>query len=65
MAMGIVPGDQKRLGLDGAGLVVRLGDAVKDRRVGQRVAVLRNGCYTNRTYCFFQGYCPHTGFHDI
>lgn len=48
VAMGIVPEDQKRLGLDGAGLVVRLGDAVKDRRVGQRVAVLRNGCYANR-----------------
>lgn len=49
VAMGIVPGDQKRLGLDGAGVVVRLGVAVKDRHVGQRVAVLCNGCYANRT----------------
>ncbi|KAI0377617.1 hypothetical protein F5Y04DRAFT_272978 [Hypomontagnella monticulosa] len=48
VSMGIVPEDQTRLGLDGAGIVVRLGVTVNDRYVGQRVAVLQNGCFANR-----------------
>ena len=62
VAMGIVPEDQTRLGLDGAGLVVRLGDAVKDRHVGQRVAVLRNGCYANRTIASSEATFPIPDF---
>ncbi|KAL9111466.1 MAG: hypothetical protein Q9227_004144 [Pyrenula ochraceoflavens] len=62
VAMGIVPEDQERLGLDGAGVVVRLGDAVKDRRIGQRVAVLRNGCYANRITASFKATFPIPDF---
>ncbi len=62
VAMGIVPEDQKRLGLDGAGVVIRLGDAVKDRQIGQRVAVLRNGCYANRTTASFKATVPIPDF---
>lgn len=58
VAMGIVPGDQTRLGLDGAGVVVRLGEGVQNRHVGQRVAVLRNGCFANRTTVSSQATVP-------
>lgn len=62
VAMGIVPEDQTRLGLDGAGIVVRLGDTVKGRHIGQRVAVLRNGCYANRVTVNFEATIPIPDF---
>ncbi|WYZ35337.1 hypothetical protein EsH8_I_001613 [Colletotrichum jinshuiense] len=48
VAMGIVPEDEKRLGWDGAGVVVRVGSSITNRHVGQRVAVQRSGCFGNR-----------------
>ncbi|KAK1975925.1 hypothetical protein LZ30DRAFT_785922 [Colletotrichum cereale] len=52
VTMGIVPEDQRRLGSDGAGIIVRVGDsaaaAANNRHVGQRVAVHRSGCFGNR-----------------
>jgi acyl transferase domain-containing protein/NADPH:quinone reductase-like Zn-dependent oxidoreductase len=47
-AMGSVHGDSGKLGLEGAGVVVRVGESVSTRHVGQRVAVFGNGCFSNR-----------------
>ena len=47
MTMGIVPENQYLLGLEGAGTVRRVGKGA-DYKVGERVAVLRNGTFANR-----------------
>ncbi|PKX89973.1 polyketide synthase fmaB [Aspergillus novofumigatus IBT 16806] len=48
VAMGYISGDSDGLGLEGAGVVVRVGDSVSTRYVGQRVAVFGRGCFANR-----------------
>ncbi|KAH7175825.1 hypothetical protein EDB81DRAFT_633270 [Dactylonectria macrodidyma] len=48
VAMGIIPENEHLLGLDGAGIVTRVGPGVTDRHVGQRVAVLERGTLANR-----------------
>lgn len=48
MTMGIVPEDQHLLGLEGAGVVKRVGDSVDSLKVGQRVMVFGKGTFANR-----------------
>jgi acyl transferase domain-containing protein/NADPH:quinone reductase-like Zn-dependent oxidoreductase len=48
MAMGHLSEDSGRFGLEGAGVVVRVGNSVSTRHVGQRVAVFGRGCFANR-----------------
>ncbi|KAH1615370.1 hypothetical protein KXX21_000900 [Aspergillus fumigatus] len=48
VAMGDISGDLDGLGLEGAGVVVRVGACVSARCVGQRVAVFGKGCFANR-----------------
>ncbi|RDL42230.1 Acyl transferase hydrolase [Venustampulla echinocandica] len=48
VTMGIVPENEYLLGLEGAGVVRRVGKGARDYRVGDRVAVLRNGTFANR-----------------
>ncbi|KAL8718942.1 MAG: hypothetical protein Q9225_003986 [Loekoesia sp. 1 TL-2023] len=55
VAMGIVPGDLSRLGLEGAGIVRRIGNKVTSLSIGQRVAVYRRGCFANRVQSPIQG----------
>ncbi|KAH8731286.1 putative polyketide synthase [Phaeosphaeriaceae sp. PMI808] len=49
MAMGIGPGIFDSFGFEAAGVINRLGQAVVGRHVGQRVALLGQGCFANRT----------------
>ncbi|KAF7175177.1 hypothetical protein CNMCM7691_006581 [Aspergillus felis] len=48
VAMGHISERSDALGLEGAGVVVRVGDSVSTRYVGQRVAVFGRGCFANR-----------------
>ena len=48
VTMGIVPGDDDKLGSEGAGIVRRVGASVRDFSAGQRVAVMWLGTYANR-----------------
>lgn len=48
VAMGIVPEDGHLLGVEGAGVIVRVGENVQDRYVGQRVVVFEKGTFANR-----------------
>lgn len=48
VAMGIVPEDGHLLGVEGAGVIVRKGENVQDRHVGQRVVVFEKGTFANR-----------------
>ncbi|KAJ6022991.1 hypothetical protein N7460_013386 [Penicillium canescens] len=48
MAMGHLSENSDRFGWEGAGVVVRVGDSVSTRHVGQRVAVFGRGCFANR-----------------
>lgn len=48
VAMGIVPEDGHLLGVEGAGVILRVGDNVRDRHVGQRVVVFEKGTFANR-----------------
>lgn len=48
VTMGIVPENEYLLGLEGAGIVRRIGKNAGDYKVGDRVAVLRNGTFANR-----------------
>ena len=45
--MSIVPENEYLLGLEGAGIVRRVGEGT-DYKIGERVAVLRNGTFANR-----------------
>lgn len=48
VAMGIVPKDGHLLGVEGAGVILRIGENVRDRRVGQHVVVFEKGTFANR-----------------
>lgn len=46
--MGIVPENQHLLGLEGAGVIRRVGKSVKSLKIGQRVMVFEKGTFANR-----------------
>ncbi len=46
--MGVVDSAKDRIGLEGAGVVRRLGSKVKDFKVGDRVIMLEHGCFSTR-----------------
>ena len=48
VTMGIVPENEHLLGLEGSGIVRRVGKKAGSYRVGDRVAVIRNGTFANR-----------------
>ena len=48
VTMGIVPENEHLLGLEGAGIVRRVGKRAGNYKVGDRVAVIRNGTFANR-----------------
>ncbi|KAH6612780.1 PKSKA1, partial [Chaetomium sp. MPI-SDFR-AT-0129] len=48
VTMGIVPGDETQLGHEAAGIVRRVGKAVTDYSVGERVVVFGKGTFANR-----------------
>ena len=51
MTMGIVPENQSLLGLEGAGVIRRVGKNASAYIVGQRVIVNGRGCFANRIIC--------------
>ena len=48
MTMGIVPENEHLLGLEGAGVIRRVGSLVKSLKIGQRVLVYEKGTFANR-----------------
>lgn len=46
--MGIVPENQSLLGVEGAGVIKRVGESVNSLKVGQRVMVFEKGTFANR-----------------
>ena len=48
VGMGIVPENHHLLGLEGAGIIRRVGKGVKSFKVGQRVGVFEKGTFANR-----------------
>ncbi|KAF9894653.1 hypothetical protein FE257_006541 [Aspergillus nanangensis] len=48
VSTGLIAGDDHALGLEGAGIVKRVGQDVHDYQVGDRVAFLDRGAFTNR-----------------
>lgn len=48
VTMGIVPENEHLLGLEGAGIVRRVGQRAGSFKVGDRVAIIRNGTFANR-----------------
>ena len=48
VTMGIVPGKEHLLGLEGAGIVRRIGKGATDYKVGDRVVVAAHGTFANR-----------------
>lgn len=55
ISMGLVPGDERLMGLEGAGTIRRLGKDVVDLSIGQRVLVNRKGSLANRVQCVPMG----------
>jgi NADPH:quinone reductase-like Zn-dependent oxidoreductase len=51
VAMGIVPENEHLLGLEGSGIVRRVGNKAGTFHVGDRVAILKNGTFANRIQC--------------
>ena len=51
VTMGIVPENEHLLGLEGSGVVRRIGKGASKFRVGDRVAVLKNGTFANKIQC--------------
>ena len=52
VTMGIVPENEHLLGLEGSGIVRRVGKGAGGRfRIGDRVAILKNGTFANRIQC--------------
>ena len=51
VTMGIVPENEHLLGLEGSGVVCRIGKGASRFRVGDRVAVLKNGTFANKIQC--------------
>ncbi|KAL7929292.1 hypothetical protein V8C35DRAFT_331814 [Trichoderma chlorosporum] len=47
VTMGIVPENEHLLGLEGAGIVRRVGPGAEQFKIGDRVAILRNGTFAN------------------
>lgn len=47
--MGIVPENQYLLGLEGAGVVRRVGKLANDYKAGQRVLIFKKGTFANRS----------------
>lgn len=51
VTMGIVPENEHLLGLEGSGVVRRIGKGASRFRVGDRVAFLKNGTFANKIQC--------------
>ncbi|KAF2758542.1 putative polyketide synthase [Pseudovirgaria hyperparasitica] len=51
IAMGIVAGDQRMLGLEGAGVIKKIGKVVSNLHVGQRVLLNKKGTLANKLRC--------------
>lgn len=56
-SLGLVPEDQYMLGLEGAGIIRRLGAGKKAQkfRIGQRVVLIRRGSFGNKVQCPVEG----------
>ncbi|KAI0467452.1 PKSKA1 [Xylaria cf. heliscus] len=54
VTMGIVPGDERMLGGEAAGIVTKVSPSVKGIEVGQRVVVFSRGCFANRVTAPFR-----------
>ncbi|KAI8948652.1 hypothetical protein F4801DRAFT_556050 [Xylaria longipes] len=54
VTMGIVPGDERMLGGEAAGIVTKVSPSVKWIEVGQRVVVFSRGCFANRVTAPFR-----------
>ncbi|KAI1748153.1 PKSKA1 [Xylaria castorea] len=54
VTMGIVPGDERMLGGEAAGVVTKVSPSVKGIEVGQRVVVFSRGCFANRVTAPFR-----------
>jgi hypothetical protein len=50
VTMGIVPGDERELGGEAAGIVTKVSPSVTDFTVGQRVVVSASGAFSNRLH---------------
>ena len=46
--MGVVEGTKPGLGLEGSGIVRRVGSAVRNLSVGDRVIIFDHGCFSTR-----------------
>ena len=55
VALGLVPADEYRLGIEGGGIVRRVGPNTKSFEVGQRVLVMRKGSFANRVQSPVEG----------
>jgi NADPH:quinone reductase-like Zn-dependent oxidoreductase len=53
--LGILPADRFLLGLEGAGIIKRIGAQVQDFKIGDRVLVDMPGCMSNRVQVSAQG----------
>lgn len=51
VTMGIVPENEHLLGLEGSGVVRRVGKGASKFRIGDRVAILKNGTFANKIQC--------------
>ncbi|KAI9714685.1 MAG: Type I Iterative PKS [Chrysothrix sp. TS-e1954] len=51
IAMGLIPGNEHAIGCECAGNIVRLGNAVENSKVGDRVVAMTNGTLANRIQC--------------
>jgi NADPH:quinone reductase-like Zn-dependent oxidoreductase len=49
--MGLVPADECKLGLEGAGIIRRLGKDAGNLKVGQRVLINKKGALANKICC--------------
>ncbi|KAI9720556.1 MAG: Type I Iterative PKS [Chrysothrix sp. TS-e1954] len=58
VTMGIVPENQHLLGLEGAGVVRRVGKHASQFHIGQRVLVHKKGCFANRVQATTDGVYP-------
>ncbi|KAJ2990881.1 hypothetical protein NUW58_g2741 [Xylaria curta] len=54
VTMGIVPGDERMLGGEAAGIITKVSPSVKGLEVGQRVVVFCRGCFANRVTTSFK-----------
>jgi NADPH:quinone reductase-like Zn-dependent oxidoreductase len=55
VTMGIIPENEYVLGLEGAGVIRRVGKSAGSFRIGDRVLVHRKGCFANRVQAPIQG----------